>query len=122
MQMEMETEMENKDIYEPYHVFVRLGALDAMQHVGSVLAPSAELAVQMGRQNFLRREQAVDLWVVPERHIYSAPAEANFFADEIDKSYRRVDGYSDNARRWKAFKQQAIRLEDIVSDVGEEEH
>lgn len=113
--------METNDSYEPYHVFVRQEALEPLQHVGSVLAASPELAVQVARQNFLRRERAVLLWVVPERYIYAPAPEGDFFADELDKSYRRVDGYADNARRWKVFKQRALHLEDIIRDVGEEE-
>lgn len=104
--------------YEPYEVFVRSSRLEPHQHVGSVLAPSSEVALQIARHNFLRRDKAVSLWVVPKRYVAVREDEA-FFADELDKSYRRVDGYADNAKRWKAFKQKQLHIEDIVSDMEE---
>ncbi len=103
-------------LYDAYEVFVQYNALDHHQHVGSLLAPSADVALQLARENFLRRDKAVNLWVVKKSDIYSsAGVPAEFFAMELDRSYRRVDGYSDNARRWKAFKQRALQLEDILN-------
>lgn len=111
---------EPSGLYDVYEVFVQYNALDAHQHVGSVLAASAEMAVIVARENFLRRDRAVGLWVVPKQHIFAKTAEdVDFFATEFDRDYRRVDGYSDNARRWKAFKQQALEIDDVVQDVRE---
>ncbi|MCL6452542.1 MAG: phenylacetic acid degradation protein [Alicyclobacillus sp.] len=109
------------EVFEPYQVFVRRDALDAMEHVGTVMAASPEMAVLVARQNFLRRDAAVGLWVVADADMHSANTDPQFFAEELDKSYRRVDGYSDNARRWKRFKQQALQLQDIVRDLESKE-
>jgi ring-1,2-phenylacetyl-CoA epoxidase subunit PaaB len=104
--------------YEPYEVFIQKSQLDQHIHVGSVLAPSAEMALQIARENFLRREQAVNIWVVHKDHIRSTPYEDEaFFAREFDRKYREVTGYADNARRWKAFKERALTLEEIIEDV-----
>jgi ring-1,2-phenylacetyl-CoA epoxidase subunit PaaB len=109
---------ESTGLYDIYEVFVQYDQLEHHQHVGSVLAPSPEAALQLGRENFLRRDHAVNLWVVRKDNIHATPYEqADFFASEFDRDYRRVDGYSDNARRWKAFKQKALHLEDIVKDL-----
>jgi ring-1,2-phenylacetyl-CoA epoxidase subunit PaaB len=104
-------------LYHPYEVFVQYNSLEHHQHVGSVLAPSADVALHLARENFLRRDKAVNVWVVKKDSIYSSADEpAEFFAAEFDRSYRRVDGYSDNARKWKVFKQRALHLEDILKD------
>ncbi|MDQ0188687.1 phenylacetic acid degradation protein [Alicyclobacillus cycloheptanicus] len=103
--------------YEAYEVFVQYNALDPHVYVGSVLAASPDMALLVARENFLRRDKAVSLWVVPKQSISVKTSEdKDFFACEFDRDYRRVDGYADNARRWKAFKQKALHLEDIVKD------
>lgn len=108
---------EANGLYDVYEVFVQYQVLDHHQHVGSLLAPSADVALHLARENFLRRDQAVNIWVVKKSEIFSSAGEPDaFFASELDHSYRRVDGYSDNARRWKAFKQRALTLKDILED------
>ncbi len=105
-------------LYQPYEVFVQYDHLAHHQHVGSVLAASPDIALQLARENFLRRDKAVNIWVVRKDHIHATPYDVpEFFASEFDKDYRRVDGYADNARRWKAFKQKALHIEDIVNDL-----
>jgi ring-1,2-phenylacetyl-CoA epoxidase subunit PaaB len=109
---------EANGLYDPYEVFVQYDHLEHHQHVGSVLAASPDIALQLARENFLRRDKAVNIWVVKKSCIHATSYdEPEFFADELDKDYRRVDGYSDNARRWKAFKQKALYIEDIVRDL-----
>jgi len=104
--------------YEAFEVFVQKTQLDQHVHVGSVLAPSAEIALQTARENFLRRDAAVNIWVVRQDDIHSTPYEdKDFFARELDHKYREVSGYADNARRWKAFKERALTLEEIIEDV-----
>ncbi|GMA60932.1 phenylacetic acid degradation protein [Alicyclobacillus fastidiosus] len=100
------TEDDTRHCYVPYEVFIQKSKLDYHVHVGSVLAPSPELALQLARENFLRRDTAVNIWVVRQSDIHQTPSEDHaFFAREFTRSYREVTGYSDNARRWKAFKE-----------------
>lgn len=104
--------------YEAYEVFVQKTQLDQHVHVGSVLASSVEFALQTARENFLRREPAVNIWVVRQVDVHSTPYDdKDYFARELDHKYREVSGYSDNARRWKAFKESALTLEEIIEDV-----
>jgi ring-1,2-phenylacetyl-CoA epoxidase subunit PaaB len=108
--------------YVSYEVFVQYQQLEHHRHVGSVLAASADVALQLARENFLRRDDAVSIWVAPTSQItMTQHGDADFFAREFDRDYRRVDGYSDNARRWKAFKQKSLEFEDVVQDVSKEE-
>lgn len=104
--------------YQPYEVFVQRTHAENHLHVGSVLAATPEMALQVARENFLRRERAVNLWVVLQENIHATRYEDEiFFARELDKTYRDVTGYADNARRWKAFKEKALSLEEIIDDV-----
>ncbi|GEO25916.1 phenylacetic acid degradation protein [Alicyclobacillus acidoterrestris] len=104
--------------YVAFEVFVQRTHLDQHEHVGSVLAPTADIALQTARENFLRRDRAVNIWVVRQSDIYSTPYDdTDFFARELDRKYREVGGYADNARRWKAFKERAMTLEEIIEDV-----
>jgi len=104
--------------YEPYEVFIQKSHLEQHTHVGSVLAPTSEMALQVARENFLRRDEAVNLWVVRQKDIHATSyEEQTFFGREFDKKYRDVTGYADNARRWKAFKEKVLTLEEIIEDV-----
>lgn len=105
-------------MYEAYEVFVQYDVLEPHQYVGSVLASSTDMALLVARENFLRRDVAHSLWVVPKRYIGVKTSEdGDFFAVEFSRDYRRVEGYADNAKRWKAFKQRAMSIEDVVEDV-----
>jgi ring-1,2-phenylacetyl-CoA epoxidase subunit PaaB len=55
---------EAEGLYHPYEVFVQYDHLAHHQHVGSVLAASPDIALQLARENFLRRDKAVNIWVV----------------------------------------------------------
>ncbi|ADG05960.1 MULTISPECIES: phenylacetic acid degradation protein [Kyrpidia] len=103
--------------YEVYEVFVQYDPLEHHVHVGSVVSSSGEMALQVARENFLRRDDAVNLWVVPRGQVFATSYEdADFFAKEMDHSYREASGYPENAKLWKSFKQRAIELEDLIRD------
>lgn len=115
------TESATPEYYEVFEVFIQGNTLANHIHVGSVVAPSPELALQVARESFLRRESAISIWVVKQAHIHhTSYEEKDFFLNkELDKSYRDVAGYADNARRWKRFKEQAMTIEDVVRDMQE---
>jgi ring-1,2-phenylacetyl-CoA epoxidase subunit PaaB len=105
---------EEKRAFDVYEVFVQKTALDHHRHVGSVVAPSPDVALITARENFLRRDPAVNLWVVPRDAIYAAPREGDFFARELDRRYREVSGYSENGRLWKMFKEENPDFEEMI--------
>jgi len=108
---------ESTELYDVYEVFVQTNQLEGHQHVGSVLAPDGEMALQLARENFLRRDAGVSIWCVKKSMIHATSYEdKDFFAVEFSRDYRRVDGYADNAKKWKIFKQRALHLEDLVKD------
>ncbi|MDP9727661.1 phenylacetic acid degradation protein [Alicyclobacillus tolerans] len=101
-----------------YEVFVQSNHQEAHQHVGSLLAPDDTMAMLLARENFLRRDKAVSLWVVPRSaFIVKDSEDGAFLKREFDRSYREVRGYADNAARWKAFKAKALTLEEVIEDV-----
>jgi phenylacetate-CoA oxygenase PaaH subunit len=63
-------------------------------HAGSVEAPNLRFAEIYAREQFGRRSESAELWLVPR----SAVARIDDFPDEFDPKYRRVDGYSIKAR------------------------
>ena len=62
----------------------------AFAHAGSVEAPDATFAEAFAREQYGRRQESEALWVVPRDAIH----QIDEFADELNKTYHRVDGYS----------------------------
>jgi ring-1,2-phenylacetyl-CoA epoxidase subunit PaaB len=65
-----------------------------LQHAGSVTAPDLRFAEIYAREQFGRRSESEELWLVPR----TAVERIDDFPDEFDPKYRRVDGYSIKAR------------------------
>jgi ring-1,2-phenylacetyl-CoA epoxidase subunit PaaB len=77
-----------------YEVFRQEKRGAAFAHAGSVSAPTAEFAEAFAREQYGRRQESVALWVVARDEIH----EVTDFADELNKTYHRVDGYSLKAK------------------------
>jgi ring-1,2-phenylacetyl-CoA epoxidase subunit PaaB len=73
-----------------YEVFRQEKKGAAFAHAGSVSAPDATFAEAFAREQYGRRQESEALWVVPR----DAVREVTDFADELNKTYHRVDGYS----------------------------
>lgn len=72
-----------------WEVFHQTKRGDPHEHVGSVHAPDAGMALQMARDQFARRLKCSSLWVVRTSDItMSDYQDVNFFAQTTDKSYR----------------------------------
>ncbi|KQP69990.1 phenylacetate-CoA oxygenase [Microbacterium sp. Leaf288] len=78
-----------------WEVFVRPRRGLAHQHVGSLHAPDADMALRNGRDIFTRRAEGVSLWVVRSADITaSSPEEKDpFFDPAHDKLYRHPTFY-----------------------------
>ncbi|MBM3908349.1 MAG: 1,2-phenylacetyl-CoA epoxidase subunit B [Gemmatimonadetes bacterium] len=65
------------------------------QHAGSLHATSAEHALQNARDVYARRNEAVNLWVVPSAAITGSTPEdmGPFFDPAHDKAYRHPQFY-----------------------------
>lgn len=60
------------------------------EHAGSFEAPDVRFAEIYARAFYGRRQESEALWIVPRSEV----REIEEFGDELDRSYRRVDGYS----------------------------
>jgi ring-1,2-phenylacetyl-CoA epoxidase subunit PaaB len=78
-----------------WEVFVRTKRGLSHNHVGSVHAPDAEMALRHARDVYTRRSEGVSLWVVPAAMITaSSPSEKDpFFLPAADKVYRHPTFY-----------------------------
>ena len=78
-----------------WEVFVRSKRGLSHNHVGSLHAPDAEMALRNARDVFTRRLEGVSIWVVPSAAITaSSPEERDpFFEPAADKVYRHPTFY-----------------------------
>jgi ring-1,2-phenylacetyl-CoA epoxidase subunit PaaB len=78
-----------------WEVFVRARRGLSHQHVGSLHAPDAAMALRNARDVYTRRSEGVSLWVVPAAAIVaSSPDEKYaFFYPAADKAYRHPTFY-----------------------------
>jgi ring-1,2-phenylacetyl-CoA epoxidase subunit PaaB len=83
---------ENSPLWE---VFVRSRRGLSHQHVGSLHAADAQLALRNARDVYTRRQEGVSIWVVPAAAITaSSPDEKDAFFDPAgDKAYRHPTFY-----------------------------
>lgn len=103
--------------YPVYEVFVQEDALAFHVNVGSLRAANEEMALQMARETFFRRDEVYDIWVVPQTCIFSSPRdEAHLPVHALDKTYRLPAGY-DNAPHWKKFKARSMTIEDVAQEM-----
>ncbi len=79
-----------------YEVFGRRGSGEAMHHVGTVDSPNTDLALLEARQNFSRRDEADELWVVESKDVHRFQREA---IEGLDHSYREIQSYADIGRK-----------------------
>jgi ring-1,2-phenylacetyl-CoA epoxidase subunit PaaB len=78
-----------------WEIFVRSRRGLAHNHVGSLHAPDAQMALRNARDVYTRRQEGVSLWVVPTSAITaSSPDEKDpFFDPAADKAYRHPTFY-----------------------------
>src|ERR1700693_4151390 len=79
-----------------WEVFIRSKRGLSHNHVGSLHAPDAEMALRNARDVYTRRMEGVSIWVVPSALITaSSPDEKDsFFDPAADKAYRHPTFYS----------------------------
>jgi ring-1,2-phenylacetyl-CoA epoxidase subunit PaaB len=78
-----------------WEVFVRAKRGLSHQHVGSLHAPDAAMALRNARDIYTRRSEGVSIWVVPAAEVVaSSPDEKDsFFDPAADKAYRHPTFY-----------------------------
>jgi ring-1,2-phenylacetyl-CoA epoxidase subunit PaaB len=78
-----------------WEVFVRSRRGLSHNHVGSLHAPDATLALRNARDVYTRRQEGVSIWVVPAAAITATSPEEKdaFFEPAADKVYRHPTFY-----------------------------
>lgn len=81
--------------WDLWEVFTQPKSGAPHEHAGSVHAPDAEIALQNARDVYSRRNEAVNIWVVPAKDITASTPEdmGSFFEPANDKIYRHPQFY-----------------------------
>lgn len=96
------------DEWEPYEVFWKERPGDQPVHVGTVHAPSAEMALVFAKENYCRRGRTAALWVVRTADILTfSLADAEMFETVPEKTYREPDAYKVVQKLLRLKRQQA---------------
>lgn len=82
------------DQFQTFEVFHQQKSGARHVHVGCVHAPNADMALLMAKEQYGRRGQTYNLWVVCTADILTMHSEdADIFATTPDKKYRDVAAY-----------------------------
>lgn len=78
-----------------WEVFIQANAGIPHKHAGSVHAPDAEMALQNARDTYARRNEGINIWVVPANFITASSPEdsGSFFDPANEKPYRHPTFY-----------------------------
>ncbi len=82
-----------RDRWPLWEVFVRSRAGLAHQHVGSLHAPDAELALANARDVYTRRGEGASLWVVPASAVVASDPSDKDVLFTLDEEYRHPNHY-----------------------------
>ncbi|WP_405103699.1 1,2-phenylacetyl-CoA epoxidase subunit PaaB [Oceanobacillus sp. FSL H7-0719] len=105
--------------YQEFEVFSRKNSTAPMQHQFSLLAPNHEIALMIAKENFLRREATVDLWVVQRENITKISEEEKVALNRMDnKQYRETKGYGYLKKKWRKYEQEILDEKEIMSWSG----
>lgn len=95
---------ERLDQWETYEVFHQAERGAQHVHTGIVHAPNAEMAILFAKEQFARRMECVNIWVVRSADVHQTEYEdADMFLPSFDKDYREAAGYR-NREKIKRFK------------------
>ncbi|WP_017727871.1 1,2-phenylacetyl-CoA epoxidase subunit PaaB [Halalkalibacterium ligniniphilum] len=102
--------------YDEYVVFSRKTPTAHMLEQYSLLAPNSEMALIMAQENFLRREEVCDLWVVKRSDIQAIQPEEKELLTRLDnKEYRETKGYGYLRKKWREKEQGMLDEKEIFS-------
>lgn len=97
------------DQWQTYEVFQQKKRGTHHVHVGSLHAPDHELAILFAKEQYARRGQCVNLWVVKTSEVFATAYEdEDIFATTPEKKYREPEVYKvmDRIQAFKAKQNQ----------------
>jgi ring-1,2-phenylacetyl-CoA epoxidase subunit PaaB len=102
-ELEAKPELDQFHTYEVFHQ-AKTGAHH--MHVGIVHAPNADMALVLAKEQYGRRGQTVNIWVVNTRDIIAMETtDSDVFTTTPEKTYRDVGAYMVR-NKVEAFKKQ----------------
>jgi len=106
----------NVEFYEEFQVFSRKTPTSQVQEQFTLLAPNHEIALMMAQENFMRREEVCDIWVVKRSDIRTMNPDERKGLGRIDnKDYRTTKGYGYLAKIWREVEQGMLDEKEILS-------
>ncbi|MEC5424077.1 1,2-phenylacetyl-CoA epoxidase subunit B [Virgibacillus sp. C22-A2] len=108
---------EESGFYQEYEVFSKRSVKSPIQHQFSLLAPNEEMALSMAQENFMRREDVIDVWVVKRTNIRSMNSqEREQWTKRLNnKDYRTTKGYGYLRKKWREKEQGMLDEKEIMS-------
>ncbi len=94
-----EPSIKDHELWPTWEVFHQARRGQHHVHVGSVHAPDSELAIVFAKEQFARRKECVNLWVVKTTDIYAIRYDdSDMFATTPEKLHREAGGYRVGAK------------------------
>lgn len=90
--------------FQTYEVFHQNKRGAQHKHVGIVHAPNADMALLYAKEQYARREQTANIWVVPSSCVSATEyADDDIFTTTPEKLYRNPASYKvmDRIQAWK---------------------
>ncbi|MFC0189789.1 1,2-phenylacetyl-CoA epoxidase subunit PaaB [Fictibacillus aquaticus] len=107
------------EFYNVYEVFSKKTDKSPFQHQFSLLAPNADMALIMAKENFFRREQVADIWVVKRENIRGLSQSEREMLKRLDKDYRETKGYGYLKKKWREYNQEQFTEQHILGGKGD---
>lgn len=96
---------ETLDQFQTFEVFVQSKTGGHHAHVGSVHAPTPEMAMSYAKEQYGRRGQTLNIWIVETVNIHVLDqSDSDFFETVPEKGYREVAAYAKIRDKVEAFK------------------
>ncbi|HLR80785.1 MAG TPA: 1,2-phenylacetyl-CoA epoxidase subunit PaaB [Bacillota bacterium] len=109
--------VDESHFYKIFEVFSKRNVKTPIQHQFSLLAPNEEMALMMAQENFMRREDVIDVWVVERENIRAMTSEERqAWTKRLDnKDYRTTRGYGYLRKKWREKEQGMLDEKEIMS-------
>ena len=102
--------IQNQQCWPIYEVFVQQKQGGQHRHEGSLHAASPEIALVSAKEQFGRRGNCFNIWIVPSASVHALPIEdADMFALNKAKKYRNSNGFKVSDKITQFKKQQAAK-------------
>ncbi len=97
--------LQNMEHWQTYEVFHQEKRGQQHQHVGIVHAPSPEMAILFGKEQYARRGNTTNLWVVKSADVFTTAYEDSDIFDTTPEKFHRDPGSYKVMDRINAYKE-----------------